>query len=338
MSTRRPMPPPLEMPKPGFGRRTPPALFPPIMGLFGVGLGWRAASEAFGIAPAIADLILGATSVLFLFTLAAYLAKPLRRPAAFMEDLRVLPGRAGLSAASLCVMLFAAVVAPYASGLATGLALLAFGIHVALVVAIVMTLIGGPEEGRVVTPVFHLSFVGFIIGGVAANALGHPEIARWLLWSMLVPAGLIWGFSARQLLTRVPPAPLRPLLAIHLAPASLFTIVAAGAGLTRTGLCVQRVGGRDPCGPAGRGQMAYGCGVLSALGGVHLSAGRVRRSTCDLVAGARGAGHRGRRGAGCRHPDRARYCTAHFQAVAGRKTGGKDQRCRGLGLLFSPKA
>jgi tellurite resistance protein len=220
------------MPKPGFGRRTPPALFPPIMGLFGVGLGWRAASEAFGIAPAIADLILGATSVLFLFTLAAYLAKPLRRPAAFMEDLRVLPGRAGLSAASLCVMLFAAVVAPYASGLATGLALLAFGIHVALVVAIVMTLIGGPEEGRVVTPVFHLSFVGFIIGGVAANALGHPEIARWLLWSMLVPAGLIWGFSARQLLTRVPPAPLRPLLAIHLAPASLFTIVAAGAGLT----------------------------------------------------------------------------------------------------------
>lgn len=232
MTTRRPMPPPLEIPKPGFGRRTPPALFPPIMGLFGVGLGWRAASEAFGITPAIADLILGATSVLFLFTLAAYLAKPLRRPAALMEDLRVLPGRAGLSAASLCVMLFAAVVAPYASGLATGLALLAFAIHVALVVAIVMTLIRGPEEGRVVTPVFHLSFVGFIIGGVAANALGHPEIARWLLWSMLVPAGLIWGLSARQLLTRVPPAPLRPLLAIHLAPASLFTIVAASAGLT----------------------------------------------------------------------------------------------------------
>ncbi|MCC1481855.1 tellurium resistance protein [Roseibaca sp. Y0-43] len=231
MTQRRPLPPPLEIPKPGFGRRTPPALFPPLMGLFGVGLGWRAASGAFGIDPAIGDLILGATSLLFLFTLAAYLAKPLRRPATFMEDLRVLPGRAGLSAASLCLMLFAATLAPYASGLATGVALLAFAVHVGLVVAIALTILRGPEEGRVVTPVFHLSFVGFIIGGVAANALGHPDVARWLLWSTLLPAGLIWGFSARQLLNRVPPAPLRPLLAIHLAPASLFTIVAAGAGL-----------------------------------------------------------------------------------------------------------
>lgn len=231
MTTRRSMPPPLEIPKPGFGRRTPPALFAPIMGLFGLGLGWRAAAGAFGVTPAIGDLILGATSLLFLFTLAAYLAKLLRRPTAFMEDLRVLPGRAGLSAASLCVMLFATILAPYASGLATAVALLAFAVHVGLVMAIVLTILRGPEEGRVVTPVFHLSFVGFIIGGLAANALGYPDVARWLLWSMLLPAGLIWGFSARQLLTRVPPAPLRPLLAIHLAPASLFTLVAAGAGL-----------------------------------------------------------------------------------------------------------
>lgn len=231
MSSRRPLPPPLELPKPGFGRRTPPALFQPIMGLFGLGLGWRAAALAFGVTPAIGDLILGATSILFLFTLAAYLAKPLRRPAAFMEDLRVLPGRAGLSAASLCLMLFAVVLAPYTSGLATSLTLLAFAVHVGLVVAITLTILRGPEEGHVVTPVFHLSYVGFIIIGVAANTLGYPEVARWLLWSMLLPAGLIWGASARQLLTRVPPAPLRPLLAIHLAPASLFTLVAAGAGL-----------------------------------------------------------------------------------------------------------
>lgn len=231
MTTRRPMPPPLEIPKPGFGRRTPPALFPPVMGLFGVGLGWRAAAGAFGVSPAIGELILGATSILFLFTLAAYLAKPLRRASALPEDLRVLPGRAGLSAASLCLMLFAAVLAPYASGLATAVAVTAFAVHLMLVGAILLIILRGPEEGRVVTPVFHLSFVGFIIGGVAANALGHAEIARWLLWSMLLPAGLIWGFSARQLLTRIPPAPLRPLLAIHLAPASLFTIVAAGAGM-----------------------------------------------------------------------------------------------------------
>lgn len=231
MSTRRPLPPPLEIPKPGFGRRTPPALFPPLMGLFGVGLGWRAAVDAFGVTSGIGDLILGATSLLFLFTLAAYLAKPVRRKGTVSEDLRVLPGRAGLSAASLCVMLFAATLAPYKPTLAMMMALVAFVTHIALVAHHVRMLLTGPVEGRIVTPVFQLSFVGFIIGGVTANALGYTEIARWLLWANLLPAGIIWGLSARQLLAQTPPAPLRPLLAIHLAPACLFTIVAHGAGL-----------------------------------------------------------------------------------------------------------
>ena len=222
---RRPMPPPLRIPKPGFGRRTPPAIFAPIMGLFGLGLGWRAAGSA------LADLLLGAVTLLFLFALLAYLAKPLRRPAALVEDLRVLPGRAGLAAASLSLMLMAAALAPFAPALATGIAVLAFALHLGFVALLVRVLLSGPPEGRVVTPVFHLSFVGFIIGGVAANALGHHQIAIWLLWSMLLPAGVIWGVSARQLITRIPPPPLRPLLAIHLAPACLFTIVASGAGL-----------------------------------------------------------------------------------------------------------
>ncbi|MCC5991861.1 MAG: tellurium resistance protein [Rhodobacteraceae bacterium] len=222
---RRPMPPPLHIPKPGFGRRTPPAIFAPIMGLFGLGLGWRA------VGSALADVILGAVALLFAFALVAYLAKPLRRRAALVEDLRVLPGRAGLAAASLSLMLMAASLAPIAPATATAIALLAFVLHLAFVALLVRVLLSGPPEGRVVTPVFHLSFVGFIIGGVAANALGYHQIAIWLLWSMLLPAAVIWAVSARQLITRIPPPPLRPLLAIHLAPACLFTIVASGAGL-----------------------------------------------------------------------------------------------------------
>ncbi|TVP72048.1 MAG: tellurium resistance protein [Rhodobacteraceae bacterium] len=222
---RRPMPPPLRVPKPGLWRRTPPAIFPPIMGLFGLGLGWRAAGVA------LADAILGAATLLLIFALLAYLAKPLRRPASVIEDLRVLPGRAGLSAASLSVMLMAASLAPFAPRVATLAAIIGFGMHASLVGLLLWVLISGPPEGRVVTPVFHLSFVGFIIGGLAANALGYHELARWVLWVMLVPAGVIWGVSARQLKNRVPPAPLRPLLVIHLAPACLFAIVASGAGM-----------------------------------------------------------------------------------------------------------
>lgn len=229
--TRRPMPAPLKLPKPGLWRSTPPAIFPPILGLFGLGLGWRAAAPAYGITPAIGDLILGAVALLYLFALVAYVAKPMRRAGVVVEDLRILPGRAGLAAASLSLMLLAASLASLAPDLARALALLAFGLHLGLAGLMIYVLRSGPPEGRVVTPVFHLSFVGFIIGGVAANALGAQDVARWLLWAMLLPACAIWAISLRQIVTRIPPAPLRPLLAIHLAPASLFAIVAHGAGL-----------------------------------------------------------------------------------------------------------
>lgn len=239
---RRPMPAPLKMPKPGLWRRTPPAIFPPMMGLFGLGLAWRAASENLGVTAAFGDLILGATALLYVFALVAYLAKPLRRPNVLLEELRVLPGRAGLAAAGLCLLLLASAVAPMAPALATALALVGVGVHFAFAILMIRVLMTGPAEGRVVTPVFHLVFVGFIIAGLSANDLGRPDLAQALLWATLIPAGVIWGISLRQLATRIPPAPLRPLLAIHLAPASLFATVAIGAGLAQVALVFVGVG------------------------------------------------------------------------------------------------
>ena len=60
-----------------FWRRTPPALFPTMMGLLGLGLAWRAASGFAGLAisPMIGLTILALCSVLFLFVLACYLSK-----------------------------------------------------------------------------------------------------------------------------------------------------------------------------------------------------------------------------------------------------------------------
>ena len=45
-------------------------------------------------------------------------------------------------------------------------------------------------------------------------------------WCTLPVALTIWGLSLRQFARAVPPAPLRPLLAIHLAPAALLGTVA----------------------------------------------------------------------------------------------------------------
>ena len=219
-------------PATGLWRQTPPAIFPPIMGLFGLGLAWRQGLAAFGLPQGLAEALLGAVTLLFLFALVAWLAKPLRRVSVVAEELRILPGRAGLAAGSLCLMLLAAVLVPYAPGAARGLGFLALAVHAGLAVLLVRVLLAGPEEGRVVTPVFHLTFVGFILWPLSAVPLGIEGAARAVLWATMPVAGAIWAISLWQIITRIPPAPLRPLLAIHLAPASLFSIVATALGMT----------------------------------------------------------------------------------------------------------
>ena len=214
----------------GLWRRTPPAIFPPIFGLFGLGLAWRAGAPLFGLPAGVAEMILGAVTLLYLFALVAWLAKPLRRPSAVLDELRVLPGRAGLASMSLSLMLLAAVLGPYSAGLASVVALTALGLHLLLAGLLVRVMLSGPPEGRVVTPVWHVSFVGFILFPFAALPLGFAALGQGIAILMMPFAGFVWLVSGWQLATRVPPAPLRPLLAIHLAPASVLAVVWAMLG------------------------------------------------------------------------------------------------------------
>jgi tellurite resistance protein len=222
-------------PAPGLWRATPPAIFPPILGMFALGLGWRRGAGAFalpeGMAAAAAEALLGGVTLLFAFALVAYGAKVARRPAVVGEDLRVLPGLAGLAAAVLGLYAAAAALAPYAAGAARGLIVMGLALHAALALAFAVRLATGPAEARLVTPVWHLVLVGPIVAALAAAAAGWPGLARAIFWAVLPVAGAIWAASLWQFVRRIPPAPLRPLLAIHIAPASLFAAVAADTGL-----------------------------------------------------------------------------------------------------------
>jgi tellurite resistance protein len=231
--TRRPIP-RFAVPRPvppGRWRSTPPAIFPPLMGLFALGLGWRRAGEGFGLPAAAGEVILGAVLLLWLFAMVAYGTKLARRPAVVAEDLAVLPGRAGLAAATLSTMLAAAALAPYLPGVTAVLAVVALVAQGALALAVVASLLTGPAEARVVTPVLHLVLVGFIVAALPALALGWAGLAQTLMTLTLPVALVLWGASAVQFARRIPPAPLRPLLAIHAAPAALFGMVSAGLGL-----------------------------------------------------------------------------------------------------------
>lgn len=214
-------------------QRTPPAVFPPIFGLFGLGLAWRRASETFGVPGGAADMLLGAVTLLYLFAVVAYLAKVVQRPGVFHEDLRVLPGRAGLASMMLAGMLLASTLAPLGENwqpAAQVVLALAVAGHVLLALTIARDLITGPEESRVVTPVWHLSFVGFIVSPLAALPLGWGGYNSVVLWATFALAVAIWVISIRQFIRKDVPAPLRPLLAIHLSPAALLGSVAMMTG------------------------------------------------------------------------------------------------------------
>ena len=224
--------PPPEFPprRPALFARTPPAIFPPILGLLGLVLALRLAVARLGGDPGPADLVAGVAVALWGFATLAYLGKLARRPAVVLEDMRVLPGRSGLAAMTMGGMAVASILSVYASPVALAVLAVALAGHVVLAALLARLLLTLPPEARAVNPTLHVSFVGVIVAAPAALALGLPGLAEGLFWGALPVALVIWGLSLRQFLRSSPPAPLRPLLAIHLAPAALLGTVAAGLG------------------------------------------------------------------------------------------------------------
>lgn len=238
------MPPPLfPLARPPRFARMPPAVFPALLGVLGLGLAWRRALVAFGQGQDPADLILGMAALLWAFAVFAYLAKLRQRAGTLAEDLRVLPGRSGLAAASMGGMAVAAALAPLAPLAAQLLLVASLATHAALAVMLVTILRRLPAQARPVDPAWHLSFTGFIVGGVAACDLGWTPLADLLLFATLPVAALIWGASLWQFLRADTPPPLRPLLTIHLAPAALFATVAALLGHDAVALASLGLGG-----------------------------------------------------------------------------------------------
>jgi tellurite resistance protein len=210
--------------------RTPPAIFPSILGLLGLASALRLGLGRMGWDQGLGDLAAGLVVALWAFAAVAYGVKLARRPGVVMEDLRVLPGRSGLATLTMGGMVTAGLVAVYSAPAGAVLLVLALAGHGVLALLLARLLLTLPPEARAVNPTLHLSFVGFIVGAAPALVLGWGLLAELLFWAAIPVAVVIWGLSLRQFMAAVPPAPLRPLLAIHLAPAALLALVAGLMG------------------------------------------------------------------------------------------------------------
>lgn len=216
--------------------QTPPAVFGPVLGLFGLGLAWRRAAVVFGTPELAAELALAAVSLLFLLALTGYLSTLVTRPAALLDDLGTAAGRLGISGASGSLMLLAAVVAPYSGAFGRGILIAALGAHLLVATLSVRALMHLPLAQRRMSGAWHLTFVGFIIAPIAAVPLGWAGLALVIQVLSIAMAIAVWGGCA-LMLARAPVAPgLRPTLVIHLSPVSLFGIAAGLLGHATTAL------------------------------------------------------------------------------------------------------
>ncbi|WJS83569.1 tellurium resistance protein [Paracoccus sp. TOH] len=219
---------------PGLWRSVPPAIFPPLLGALGLALAWQAALP-LGLAPAVPGLMAGMAIAAWGFAMLAYGSKLLHRPAVLAEELRILPGRAGIAAAVVGIYAAAHLLSPFAPALARVVLATGMAAQLVLWVVAIPVMTRLPGQGRV-TPVWQLTFVGPIVAAQAAAGLGWTALAQGLWWPMAATAGLVWLLSLRQALAERVPAPLRPLLMIHLAPVAMLGHVAAALGWPRVAL------------------------------------------------------------------------------------------------------
>ena len=218
---------------PGLARRVPPAIFPPIMGLFGLGLAWRRFGVLADLPVAAGEVILGGVTLLFLFALGAYGLKLARRPKVLVTDLAVLPGRLGVSALFANLYLLAAVLAPYAPALAPALILAALALHLGLMVVIARSVRAMPEGARLIYAGGHLYFSSLLVAALAGAVAGQAQVAGPLLVaSTAVAAAIVLADLVTLARGHRPPPPLRPLLALHLSVVSVAGLAGALMGWT----------------------------------------------------------------------------------------------------------
>lgn len=204
-------------------RSTPPAIFPVVLGFMGLALAWRNASHVLPIASEIGDLMLGVATAYFLFFATSYVIKALARPKVVLEDLKTPPARAGVAAFPMAIMLLAAALLPFGieAHAVWWIGVITYFIASGLVA---WSILSGPPEARHLSPFQYLAFVGPIVGPIAGIPLGHVTESFWLAILALVTYTIITLGYYPKLLKRRLPVPLRPSLAIILAPTSLFAL------------------------------------------------------------------------------------------------------------------
>jgi tellurite resistance protein len=195
------------------------------LGLGGLGLAWRRA-EIWPVSEAVLALMVAA----WLVILGLHLWRALHHRDAALADWRN-PMRCGFfGAASIGMMLTAAAMTPYLPGAARALLLVAILLHLAIGLALLARVLRGGGSPEMLVPPLMIPLVGNVLAPIFCAPLGLPMLG-WMLFGLGM---LLWLALQPLLLGRLfaapLPPPLRPSLAILLAPSAVGALAIEALG------------------------------------------------------------------------------------------------------------
>jgi tellurite resistance protein len=211
----------------------PASFFGIVLGLAGLGNGWRLAAKIWAIPPIIGEVCFAVALAVWIIVAFLYLAKWIVVRDAAMAELRhpVLCCFIGLGGVSTLLIAVAAI--PYSKSAAWILFWIGWIAQFGFAIYRTGTLWQGGREANTTTPVLYLPLVaGNFVATLAIGNLGYPEWgilffgAGMFAW-LAVESIILYRLYIFESLT----PPLRPLLGIQLAPPA----VAAGAWLSING-------------------------------------------------------------------------------------------------------
>jgi tellurite resistance protein len=207
-----------------FWRRTPPALFPSLLGLFGLALAWRQAADVWGIPREIGESIGLVSTVILLITLTSYVAKLCIRPSVLWDDLQIGPARGSVSAGSMCAMAMAAFFIPYTSLGAALVWYMALGLHAVYFTCVVLIVARHENTLEQISPVILLPVVGVLVATLAAPQMGYIMFCKIVLAFAIPISAVIFVISLWNARRVGVPVPHRSSFAIFLVPPSLAAL------------------------------------------------------------------------------------------------------------------
>lgn len=198
----------------------PVSLFAMVLGIGGLGNGWRTAARIWGAPAAIGDALSILAVAVWALVAVLYAGKWLLARDAAVAELRHPIQGFFVALAPIATTIASLGLAPLAPGPAQILAAAGIAGQVAFSAFGVGSLWRGGRPAETNTPVLYLPTVGgCFVSAMALGTFGHADWGVLFFGAGLISWLVLEGMMIQRLLTQPPlPVPLRATLGIHLAP------------------------------------------------------------------------------------------------------------------------